>query len=256
MRVAVAGGTGLTGRHVVDTLRNLGHEPVVLARSTGVDLLTGAGLDAALESVAAVVDVSDVKATRRRTAVGFFDTAGRVLLAAERRAGVAHHVVLSIVGVDRVPIGYYAGKLRQEQVAAAGRVPCTVLRATQFHEFPRQLLERVPGPLAVAPAARVRPVAVREVAEVLAELAVGPPLGTAPELAGPREEFLPDMVRAVVNANGLRRLVVPVPLVGPAGRAVAAGGLLPADEAPRARQTFDQWLAEEAGRAALKRRTA
>ncbi|WP_037914870.1 SDR family oxidoreductase [Actinacidiphila yeochonensis] len=255
MRVAVAGGTGLAGRHVAAALRDLGHDPVVLARSAGVDLLTGAGLDAALESVAAVVDVSNTTAVTRRAAVGFFDTAGRMLLDAERRAGVAHHVVLSIVGVDRVGLGYYRGKLRQERLAAAGPVPCTVLRATQFHEFPRQLLDRTPGPVAAVPKARVQPVAVREVGAALAELAVGPPLGVAPELAGPREEYLPDMVRGVARARGERRLVLPVPLPGAAGRAVAEGALLPSGRAARARQAFDEWLAEEAGRAALKRWT-
>ena len=94
MRVAVAGGTGLTGRHVVGALTAAGHEAVVVARSAGVDLLTGKGLDEALASADAVIDVSDLKTTRRKAAVRFFDTAGRNLLAAGERAGVAHHVAL------------------------------------------------------------------------------------------------------------------------------------------------------------------
>ena len=224
MRVAVAGGTGLTGRHVVGALAAAGHEPVVVARSAGVDLLTGAGLDDALVSVDAVIDVSDVKTARRKAAVRFFETAGRNLLAAGERAGVAHHVMLSIVGVDRVGWGYYEGKLRQEGLVKAGAVPWTVLRATQFHEFPEQLLAQVPGPVAPAPLMRSQPVAVSEVAAALAELAAGPALGTAPELAGPREESMPDMVR---------RLVLAMRVPGAAGRAMAGGALLPSGEGPR-----------------------
>ena len=154
----------------------------------------------------------------------FFETAGRNLLAAGERAGVAHHVMLSIVGVDRVGWGYYEGKLRQEGLVKAGAVPWTVLRATQFHEFPEQLLARVPGPVAPAPLMRSQPVAVSEVAAALAELAAGPALGTAPELAGPREESMPDMVR---------RLVLAMRVPGAAGRAMAGGALLPSGEGPR-----------------------
>ncbi len=245
MRVAVAGGTGLTGRHVVAALAERGHEPVVVARSRGVDLLTCEGLDAALESVDAVVDVTNRMSPSRRAALDFFTTAGRNLLAAERRAGVGHHVALSIVGIDRVNWGYYRAKRRQEQVVATGGVPWTVLRATQFHEFADQLLALVPGPVAPVPRMRTQPVAVAEVAEVLAELATGPALGMAPELAGPREEYLPDMARRLLRARGSRRKVLALPLPGAAGRAVAAGGLLPASSQLRAAQTFAQWLTEE-----------
>lgn len=243
MRVAVAGGTGLTGRHVVRALAARGHEPVVVARSRGADLLSGEGLDDALAAVDAVIDVSDLKTVRRRSAVRFFETAGRHLLAAEERAGVRHHVSLSIVGVDRVDWGYYEGKRRQEDLVRAGAVPWTVLRATQFHEFPAQLLARVPGPVAPVPRMRVQPVAVREVAVVLAELATGPVLGDAPELAGPREESVPDMARRLLSARGSHRLVVPVRLPGAAGRAMADGALLPAGAGPRAAQSFHAWLA-------------
>ena len=125
-RVAVAGGTGVVGRHVVEALAGAGCEPVVLARSTGVDLVRGAGLDAALRGVRAVVDVSNVATQRRRSAVGFFTAATSALLAAGARAGVRHHVVLSIVGVDRVDAGYYAGKRAQEELVTAGDVPASV----------------------------------------------------------------------------------------------------------------------------------
>ena len=241
-RVAVAGGTGVVGRHVVAALRGAGCEPVVLARSTGVDLATGAGLDGALVGVRAVVDVSNVMTQRRAASVGFFTAATSGLLDAGLRAGVQHHVVLSIVGVDRVDSGYYAGKRAQEALVSAGAVPWTVLRATQFHEFTEQVLALVGGPLAPVPSMRVQPVAAREVGELLADLALGPPQGQAPELAGPQAHELTDLVRRVLRARGARRLVVPLRAPTAASRAVRAGALLPTGSGPRGRQGFDEWL--------------
>lgn len=242
MRVAVAGGTGTTGRHVVEALAAGGHEPVVLARSRGVDVVAGTGLDEALASVDVLIDVTNVQSTRRKVSVGFFEAAGRRLLAAGEKAGVRHHVALSIIGIDRVDYSYYAGKRRQEELLAAGGVPWTVLRATQFHEFAEQMLA-LRGPVAVAPRMLSRPVAVTEVAAELVRLAVAPPQGMAPELAGPREEQMVDMVRRLARAGGGRRLVLPLRLPGAAGRAMTDGALLPTADGPRGRITFDQWLA-------------
>ena len=246
-RVAVAGGTGLVGRLVVEALRERGREVVVLARAAGVDLVSGAGLDAALDGVRAVVDVSNVTTSRRAAAVGFFEAATRHLLAAGERAGVRHHVVLSIVGIDRVPIGYYAGKRRQEELALAG--PTTVLRATQFHEFAGQLLDRSPlgGRLPVVPRMLVQPVAAREVAAALADLVPAGPAGRVPDLAGPQQEQMADLVRRLLRARGSRRPVLGVPLPGRAGRAAAGGGLLPEGPGPRGTETFDAFLARVEG---------
>jgi len=240
MKIAVAGGTGLTGRHVIELLSAAGHEPVVLARSAGVDLVTGAGLDAALAGADVTIDVSNVTTLKRAEAVGFFERAGRQLLGAAARAGVRHHVALSIVGIDRVRTGYYQGKLRQEEIVRQGAVPWTVLRATQFHEFAEQILERVPGPVALVPRLTVQPIAVREVAEALVALAAGEPQKDAPDLAGPRVESLADMARRLVRTGTVRRRpVVPLWLPGP----MAHGGLLPTGPGPRGTQTFEQWLA-------------
>jgi uncharacterized protein YbjT (DUF2867 family) len=243
MRVAVVGGTGTAGRHVVDVLSERGHEPVVLSRSRGVDVVSGRGLDAALDGASAVVDAGNVTTLRRTTAERFFGTATRNLLEAERRAGVRHHVALSIVGIDRVDTGYYAGKRLQERLVLEGEVPATVLRATQFHDFPEQVMATSGvGPVRAVPRLRVQPVAGREVGEVLAELACGEPAGRAPDLGGPEEHDLVSLARAVVRARGGRRVVVPLPVPGAAGRAVAAGGLLPGEGARLGRITFQQWL--------------
>jgi len=239
MKIAVAGGTGLVGQVVVDELRAGGHLPVVLSRSQGVDLVTGSGLDAALTGVDTIIDVSNVTTMKKSVAVNFFDTAGRNLVSAARRAGVQHLLTLSIVGVDRVKNAYYTGKLRQEEIVRNGQVPWTILRATQFHDFAGQVLSSVPGPIAFVPKGRVQPVAVREVAQALAGLSVGDPQGMAPELAGPREESLVDMARRFIAAGGARRRpVVPVHLPG----GMNSGALLPTSPGPRGTTTFDDWL--------------
>jgi uncharacterized protein YbjT (DUF2867 family) len=232
---------------VVERLQAAGHEPVVLARSRGVNVLTGDGLEEALARTSAIIDVTNVTTNSRRKAVAFFGTGTGNLLRAAERAGVGHHVVLSIVGCDRVEFGYYEGKRRQEQLTLEGPVPATVLRATQFHEFPAQLLARVPGPLALAPRMRSQTVAAAEVAEHLVRLATGPAVGLAPDLAGPEVHEMTDLVRQVLRAQHSRRLAVPLRIPGAGGKAMAAGALLPTEDGPRGRVTFAEWLAATYG---------
>ncbi|GAA4807433.1 SDR family oxidoreductase [Nocardioides caeni] len=243
MRIAVAGGTGLVGRMVVDEVRRAGGEPVVMARSTGVDLTTGEGLDAALAGVEVVIDVSNVETMSAKRAIAFFESATTHLLAAGERAGVRHHVALSIVGCDVVDMGYYLGKRRQEDLVAAGPVPWTVLRATQFHEFAGQMVDRSPRPFALALRMLTQPVAASDVATALVACALGEPAGRAADLAGPRPERLDRLVRRELRRRGARRLAVPVPMAGRVGRQVRGGGLLPGDGASLAAETFDDWLA-------------
>jgi uncharacterized protein YbjT (DUF2867 family) len=238
MRIAVAGGTGLVGALVVDRLLALGHEPLVLARSQGVDLVAGTGLD--LAGVAAVIDVTNVVTRKRKDAERFFDAVTGHLLEASK-AGSRHHVALSIVGSDRVDLGYYYGKRRQEQLVRDGSVPFTILRTTQFHEFAGQLLDGMPGPVAVLPRMRIQPVAAAEVAERLVQLALGPPQGLV-ELGGPQEEQLVDLARRLLRTRGSHRKVLPVRLPGAAGGQLIAGGLLPTGPGPRGIQTFQEWL--------------
>jgi uncharacterized protein YbjT (DUF2867 family) len=243
MRIAVAGGTGAVGRHVVEVARERGHEVAVLARSQGVDLTTGAGLD--LAGVDAVIDVSSVQTLSAAESTRFFTAATRTLLAAGQSAGVRHHLALSIVGTDAAPFGYYAGKLAQERLVADSPVPWTILRATQFHEFVGQLLTRMRrGPVALVPVMRFQPIAAREVAGRLVDLAESEPTGRAPDLAGPQAEQLAGLVRRWVRATGARARVLAVPLPGGLGRAMRDGALLPGAGARLGTQTFDDWLAE------------
>ncbi len=242
-RIAVAGGTGLVGLHVVARLRRDGNDVVVLSRSTGADVFLGVGLRAALEGTTVVIDVTNIATTAKSKSVGFFERSTANLLEAERRAGVAHHVVLSIVGVDDVDFGYYLGKRAQEAAVKAGDVAWTILRATQFHEFPAQLASRMKGPVLPVPRMRSQPVAAREVADTLVDLALEPPSGTTRTIAGPQVHEMPHLVRQVLRVDGSRRLVIPLWLPGAAGRGMASGALLDADPDVRGRQTFPDWLA-------------
>lgn len=243
MRIAVAGGTGLIGRMVVDRARERGHEVVALARSQGVDLTSGAGVDEALAGADAVVDVLNVSTLKEAESVAFFRATTSALLAAEKRASVPHHVALSIVGVDRAPFDYYAGKRAQEELVEAGDVPWTILRATQFHEFaPTVYATAAVGPLHLAPRMRTQPIAAREVAERLVVLAEGSPSGHV-ALAGPREESLVEMVRAYARATGRRGWIPSVSLPGRFGRAQRDGSLLPGADVERGTQTYAEWIA-------------
>ncbi|PRB11297.1 SDR family oxidoreductase [Microbacterium sp. MYb62] len=244
MRIAVAGGTGTVGRPTVEAVRAAGHEAVVLSRSQGVDLVTGQGLDYALAGADAVIDVASVETLKASAAVEFFTAATGNLVSAAADAGVGHVVLLSIVGIDRIPYDYYAGKVAQEKIVEASRVPWTILRATQFHEFAGQMFARAKlGPLHVAPNARTQPVAAGEVGERLATLASGVPQGRVRDLAGPREERLAEMVRAFARREGYRGWVPALNVPGPQMAGMRAGHALPGPDADLGRQTFTEWLA-------------
>ena len=244
MRIAVAGGTGIVGRHVVESLAAAGHEPVVLARSVGIDLVSGVGLDAALAGADAVVDVSSTATSSEKESIAFFGAVTRTLLAAEARVGVRHHIALSIIGAATSGAGYYAGKKLQEQLVMASPAGWTILRAAQFHEFVTQVIPQGHvGPLQVVPSMRSQTVAAAEVGAALAEIAVGAPRGLDVDLAGPQEERMASLVRKYLAATGVRRPVLELSLPGAWWRSLRDGSLLPGPGARLGTQTFDDWLA-------------
>ena len=243
MKIAVAGGTGTVGRHVVEVARHRGHEVVVLARSAGIDLVNGANLADRLAGVAVVIDVASISTQSAQASKGFFGAVTRHLLAAEHDAGVTHHIALSIVGSDRAPFGYYAGKAVQEHLVSTGRVPWTILRATQFHEFAQQLYGRFAiGPINVVPKMFSQPVAAQEVADRLVVLAETGPAGHPADLAGPEILRMADMVRAYAAASGGRGPILEIPLPGGFGTAMRDRTLLAGDSADLGTQTFAEWL--------------
>ncbi|HLI01990.1 MAG TPA: NAD(P)H-binding protein, partial [Acidimicrobiales bacterium] len=228
MRIAVAGGTGMVGRHVVRAAAAAGHDPVALSRSSGVDVRTGEGLDEALAGADVIVDVTNAGTTNGDKATAFFtEVAGR-LQRAGAAAGVRHLVVLSIVGVDKAgSSGYYGAKLKHEEAAKGGSIAVSVLRATQFHEFAGQWISWTKkGPLVPVTRMPVQTVAAATVGTALAELALGAPRPDTVELAGPEKAQFADLVRAVLHHQGQSALVVPLPVPGAAGRAIRRGALL------------------------------
>jgi uncharacterized protein YbjT (DUF2867 family) len=246
MLIAVTGGTGTLGRHVVGELERRGHEVRVLSRKSAehpADLVTGTGLAAALEGADAVVDASNAGPSRR-AAEALLVEGNRRLLAAERAAGVAHHVAVSIVGIDRVPYGYYRVKLAQEAVVRGGPVPWTIVRATQFHQLLALVFERV-ARFGVLPGAAVplQPVDPREVAVVLADTVEAEASGEITRYAGPERRLARELAETWRLETGRRALMLPVPLPGAVGRALRAGGLTERG-AWTGRTTFAEWLRE------------
>lgn len=248
MRIAVIGATGHIGSLTTTRLERDGHEVVPLSRSTGVDVFTGDGLDDALRGVDSVVDVTNSTATREEETVAFFTRASQHLLAAEARAGVAHHVLLSIAGVHRVRgNAHYAGKRSQEEVVEAGPTPFSIVPATQFHDFAAMVTSwtEVDGVAPVAPLL-VQPIAPQDVADVLARVAVGPPQGRHPEIAGPEPHDLVDMARRTHAARGRTIRLLPTWRSGIFGPDMAGEVLLPQADAQLAPTTFEEWLATQA----------
>lgn len=243
MKIAVAGGTGTVGRYVVEQASTRGHEVVSLSRSEGVDLVTGRGLEQALQGVDTVIDVSGIKSMSTKKNVDYFTNSTQNLLAAEKKAGVGHHLALSIVGIDHATSGLYAGKLVQEDAVRHGDVPWTLLRCTQFHEFvPLTVEVASAGPVVLVPKMFTQPVAAREVAEALLAAAEAGPQGRIADLGGPRTEELARLVRAYLNKTGQRKRIVEVPFPGPMGKAMRHGALVPVEGAAVGRQTFLEWL--------------
>lgn len=245
MRIAVAGGTGTAGRYVVDAAVAAGHEVVVLSRAAGVDLTRDGGLEDALNGVEAIIDATNPPSTRASVARPFFEDVAARLQRLGQRSGVERLVVLSIVGIDRVPgFGYYAAKSRQEEVARHGSLSVTIVRATQFHEFAAQVVAQTrKGSFAAVPVMRSQPVAARALGEVLADVATRPPQDAMLEVAGPREEDIVALARAVIRSRGRRILVSPLYLPGATGRAFRGGALLPDAGARIVGPAFSDWLA-------------
>jgi uncharacterized protein YbjT (DUF2867 family) len=252
MKIAVAGATGRLGRHVADVLAERGHEVVPISRATGVDVITGAGLDTALQGVEVVVDAATGPSAEQQPATDFFVTAADTMCKAGVRAGVREAVVVSIIGTDRFAGGYGAAKVAHEQAWRAGPIPVRVVRAAQFHEFVAQLLDwGTRDDVAVVPAMRTQIVAARAVAEVIADVVEADANAPAAagtetiEVAGPRPEDLVALATELAARRGSPAKVEGVRPADPDAEMQAAGGLLPGPGARLVGPTFGQWLAEQ-----------
>jgi uncharacterized protein YbjT (DUF2867 family) len=243
MRIAIAGATGLVGRRLGAAARAAGHQVVELSRAGGVDLVDGpdATIDAALAGADVVIDVTNSPTVEQQGATAFFTTVAERLGAAATRVGVGRRVLLSIIGVDRTPEdGYFVAKLAHERAAASGGPELQVLRAAQFHEFAAQVMGwGRHGDVTSIQDMPVQPVALDEVVGQLLRMAAAASGTDQVELAGPRREQLPELVRRLVEAGAEPLEVEPVAV----SAAVRDGALLPGPDALLAGPTFDEWLA-------------
>ena len=251
MKIVVIGGTGLIGSKTVTILRQRGHEVVAGSPDTGVNTITGEGLNQALAGTQVVVDLSNSPSFEDRAVLKFFETSGRNLLAAEAAAGVRHHVALSIVGDDRSPDnGYFRAKVAQEKLIETSGIPYTIIRSTQFLEFLRAIADSsADGKMVRISPGLFQPIAADDVAPIVADVALAAPRNGIVEIAGPERAPFNEVVARYLKAVGDPRQVVSDPEARYYGSRVEERSLVPLGEARLGRIGFDEWLRRSQARA-------
>lgn len=246
MKIVVIGGSGLIGTKLVSKLRQKGHEVVAASPASGVNTITGEGLAEALAGAQTVVDVANSPSFDAKPALEFFETSGRNLLAAEKAAGVKHHLALSVVGTDRLlESGYFRAKMAQEKLIKESKIPYTILHSTQFFEFINGIIQSgVDGDVIRLPPAFVQPIASDDVATALADLAVAAPVNGTVEVAGPEQYRLDALARTVLAAKDDRRQVVGDADARYFGAKLSDYSLTPGDHPRFAPTRFEDWFSQ------------
>jgi uncharacterized protein YbjT (DUF2867 family) len=246
MKIVVIGGTGLIGSQVVSQLRARGHEAIAASPSSGVNAVTGEGLDAAFAGVQVVVDVANSPSFEDKAVMAFFEASARNILAAERAAGVQHHVALSVVGTARLQeSGYFRAKQVQEDTIKAGDIPYTIVQATQFFEFVGAIAQSgEDGDVVRVSSAEFQPMASVDVATAVADAAVAPPRNGTLEIAGPERAGIAALVQRYLAAKGDKRQVVGSPETPYFGMAINDRSLTPGDGPWLGQVSFADWMAK------------
>jgi uncharacterized protein YbjT (DUF2867 family) len=251
MKIVVIGGTGLIGSKLTEKLRADGQDPLAASPNTGVDVITGKGLDEALAGADVVVDVANAPDWDDTAVMDFFQTSARNILAAEAAAGTGHHVALSVVGTERLQgSGYFRAKLAQEEAIKAAAIPSTILRATQFFEFIGAIADSSTDNGTVSlPPLLFQPEAADDVAAALADIAAGTPVNGTVELAGPERFRLDELVRRFLSARNDPRPVVTDADAPYYGLQVSdERALIPGDNPRLGATRFADWLSRPAAR--------
>jgi uncharacterized protein YbjT (DUF2867 family) len=258
MKIVVIGGTGLIGSKLVSKLREHGHEVVPASPNTGVNTLTGEGLAAVLKGAAVVVDVSNSPSFDEEVAMKFFTTATPNLLRYEQSAGVRHHVALSVVGTDRLSQkrpsdaeqtirGYFRAKLAQEKLIAESSVSFSIVHATQFYEFVKNMADASSdGKIVRVAPVLIQPMAAEDVAAAVGRVTVDAPVNGIVEVAGPQQFRLDEFIREGLRAGNDPRTVIADPAAGYFGVEVDERTLVPGKNAQLGKIRFETWLAQSA----------
>ena len=244
MKIVVIGGTGLIGSKTVAILRQGGHAAVAASPKSGINAITGEGLEEALVGAQVVIDLANSPSFENKAVLEFFETSGRNLLAAEASAGVGHHVALSIVGTDRTPDnGYFRAKVAQEKLIEAAGIPYTIVRATQFMEFLGAIAAAgADGNTVRLSPGLFQPIAADDVAAIVADVAQAAPRSGIVDIAGPERAPLSDIIARYLKAVGDPREVVSDPEARYWGGRVEEHSLVPLGEARLGRIDLDEWL--------------
>lgn len=246
MKIVIIGGSGLIGKKLTTLLRAAGHEVLPASPSTGVDTLTGAGLAEAFRGAHTVIDVSNSPSWEASAVLNFFQTSARNIAAAEKAAGVAHHVALSVVGADRMTnVGYMPAKVAQEQIIKTSGIPYSILRATQFFEFVAAIADAsTDGDTVRVPQAYFQPIAADDVAAALADAVANKPTNAVVDIAGPEKLPMVNFIQKSLNAKHDTRKVIADPRGRYYGAEIEDTSLTPISRDPRIAPTrYESWLA-------------
>jgi uncharacterized protein YbjT (DUF2867 family) len=252
MKIVVIGGTGLIGSRLVNNLRLYGHEALAASPKSGVNCVTGDGLADALKDASVVIDVTNSPSWEDNEVLKFFETSTRNLLAYEAAEGVSHHVALSVVGTERLlESGFFRAKLAQENLIKASKNPYTIVRATQFFEFVKQIVDySTEGNIVRMPPALIQPMSADDVASAVARIATNPPANSTVEIGGPEQFHLDELARLFLAARPDPRQNPREVISDPQGRYygihVSERALVPDKNAQLGETRFETWLAQSA----------
>jgi uncharacterized protein YbjT (DUF2867 family) len=248
MKIVIIGGTGLIGSKLVKKLRDRGQEVVAASPDSGVNTLTGEGLDEVMQGASVVVDVSNSPSFDDEAVMSFFKTSTSNMLAAEAKAGVGHHVALSVVGTERLSeSGYFRAKIAQEALIRAGSIPHTIVHATQFYEFVKSIATAATsGNKVLLAPVLIQPMAADDVAAAMCEAALSAPVNGTIEVAGPEQLRLDELIRRGLKAKNDPREVIADPQARYFGALLSERTLVPAGDVRVAATRFDAWLQQSA----------